>query len=69
MTRKEELNTTQLAFTSNSKRKQINKRLLEDLVNLPIIINNYYQFRLFNKIRLQKNRRRKVACTDLETST
>ncbi|EPZ46657.1 hypothetical protein HMPREF1229_0526 [Streptococcus pyogenes GA40634] len=54
MTRKEELNTIQLAFTSNSKRKQINKRLLEDLVNLPIIINNYYQFRLFNKIRLQK---------------
>ncbi len=69
MTRKEELNTIQLPFTSNSKRKQINKRLLEDLVNLPIIINNYYQFRLFNKIRLQKNRRRKVACTDLETST
>lgn len=69
MTRKEELNTIQLAFTSNSKRKQINKRLLEDLVNLPIIINNYCQFRLFNKIRLQKNRRRKVACTDLETST
>ncbi len=69
MTQKEELNTIQLTFTSNSKRKQINERLLEDLVNLPIIINNYYQFRLFNKIRLQKNRRRKVACTDLETST
>lgn len=69
MTQKEELNTIQLTFTSNSKRKQINERLLEDLVNLPIIISNYYQFRLFNKIRLQKNRRRKVACTDLETST
>lgn len=69
MTQKEELNTIQLTFTSNSKRKRINERLLEDLVNLPIIISNYYQFRLFNKIRLQKNRRRKVACTDLETST
>ncbi len=40
MTQKEELHTIQLIFAYKSKRKQVNKRSVEDLVNLPIIVNN-----------------------------
>lgn len=56
MTQKEELNTTQIIFAYKSKRKQVNKRSAEDLVNLPIIVNNYYQFRSFNKVSFQKQK-------------